>query len=103
VDRFELNMRQRGFNQRRIGRMFIVEESLQSGHAVFDVGRWSWDEMGIARTGAADPILRAAKFTGEFLAAPARDSNTECISRMSLFDSGKPSRSRAMPCSSEAT
>src|SRR2546427_2312040 len=71
VDRFKLNVRQSGFHQRGIGCVLVMDEALQRCHAVFDMGRRRRDEVSIAWTRAADPILRATEFAKGLLTAPS--------------------------------
>ena len=48
-----------------------VEKALERRHAVGHGGVRRRREGGIARPGAADPVLRAAKLAGSFIAAPS--------------------------------
>jgi hypothetical protein len=71
MDRFKLHVCQRGFHQCGIGCVLVMDEALQRCHAVFDMGRRRRDEMSIAWTRAADPILRTTEFAGGLLTAPS--------------------------------
>lgn len=71
VDRLELDVRQRCFDERRLRRVLIVDETLEFGHAFFDEGWWRRNEMGRSRPRASDPVLRAPEFARKPFAASA--------------------------------
>src|SRR5437870_1342062 len=71
VNRFELNVSQRGLDQGWIRRMLVVNEPLEISHAVLDPMRRRRNKMGIARPGPTEPVLTPAKFARRLFAAAA--------------------------------
>ena len=72
VDGFELHVRERRLDERPRG-VRRVQVALQRAHAGFDFLRRRGHELGVARPGAAEPVLAGAKFAGLLgRAAPAR-------------------------------
>src|SRR5262245_41469473 len=71
MDSLELDVRQSGFDQRWIGRVFVVNEAFQRAHAILNVGGWRWNEMRVSGPRAANPVLRATEFARRLLAPSA--------------------------------
>src|SRR5688572_3252887 len=69
MNRFELHVSQRGFDQCWIWRMFVMDEPLKIGHAVLESMRWRRDESGVARPCPTNPVLSAAKLARRLFAA----------------------------------
>ena len=71
VNRFELHVGERGFDQCWIRGMLVMNEPLKGGHAVLESMRRWRNEMGVARSGPTDPVLSSPKFAGRLFAAAA--------------------------------
>src|SRR5262249_21361886 len=76
VDRLELDMRERGLDERWRAARAIVEEQLERSHARRPVARGRRDESRRARSLAADPVLARPEFAGRLrAAAPLREEH----------------------------
>lgn len=77
MNRLELHVRQLGPHQHRPAVVFGVQKVLERLHAVGHGGVCRRHECGIAGTGAAEPVLRAAELARVLAAAPpARQQDT---------------------------
>ena len=70
VDSLELRVREPGLDHRSGETVLIVEEALQAVERGAHLVRWWRHEAGVARPGAADPVLGAAELPGRLVAAP---------------------------------
>ena len=71
MDGFELDMHQRGLHQQRKVGSVGVDEGFERAKAVHDPMWWRRHEQRVTGSCAADPVLRAAEFTGILVLAAA--------------------------------
>jgi hypothetical protein len=97
-----LHVSQRSRYEHGILRARLVKGALERRHQLIDQRRRRRYEVRVPRPGPADPVLRSSDSPGCFSLPRPRARSFSCISRMRRFESGKPSRSLAIPCSSAA-
>src|SRR5271157_2930846 len=71
VNRFELDVYESSFDQKREFVLLVVEKSLQAAQTFHELLGRRWDKGSVPRPCAPDPVLRPAKFTWTFVGAPS--------------------------------